>query len=538
MKPRLIIVLALIVLSPLAVAGWLGARIVRDERIMVEHRLQALVAGQLRAVAGDIDQVLLGYRDVILQEMSLAPTTSTALRERAVESPYVRQYYLLNDQGNLVHPALDDPESWTASEREALERTLSVWSSRALVDAGPEEIEASATSAQSLVARRQIATIPPARWHAWYWGDGLQLMLWYSTAAGMIHAAEVDRMRLLSEIIAALPDTDPAGTGLDGRLVLVGSTGIVLYQWGEFEPVEDDPPVASLALSPPLGSWSLEYYAPEGTLGSAVVGGLVLNLFAGMALVGALVLGSGYYLYREHTREMREAAQRVSFVNQVSHELKTPLTNIRMYAEMLEREVPPEAERAQRQIGVVVQESQRLSRLIGNILTFSRQQRKTLEIHRRSGVVDTTLQACLDHFRPALETKGIEVQFEPGAARLASFDPDVLEQIVGNLISNVEKYAAGGKLLKVASTQHGDELRVLVTDAGEGIPSRERDRVFQPFYRVDDSLTEGVAGTGIGLSIARELARLHGGDLTLLPARDGACFRLTLHCPQVAAGEA
>ena len=538
MKPRLIIILALIVLSPLAVAGWLGARIVRDESVMVEHRMQALVAGQLRAVADDVEQVLLSYRDVIVPEMSLAPITPASLRERAFASPYVRQYYLLDDEGKLVHPSLDQPGSWTASERKALERTLSIWESRALVNAGPAEVQVTTKQIQSLVSRQQTASVPQARWHAWYWGDGLQLMLWYRAATGLIHAAEVDRMRLLSEIVAALPDTDPTGTELGGRLALVGSTGTVLYLWGEYEPAEGARPVETLALSAPLGSWSLEYYAPEGALGAAVAGGLALNLLAGMALIGALVLGSGYYVYREQTREMREAAQRVSFVNQVSHELKTPLTNIRMYAEMLEREIPAEDERAQRQIGVVVQESQRLSRLIGNILTFSRQQRKALKINRRSGVVDSTLEDCLDHFRPSLEARGIEVTFDPGAAQPASFDPDLLAQVVGNLISNVEKYAAGGKLLRVASEQEGDEVRVLVSDAGEGIPSRERDRVFQPFYRIDDKLTEGVAGTGIGLSIARELARLHGGDLTLVPAPDGACFRLTLRCPPVEGGTA
>ena len=533
MKPRLVILLALIVLSPLAVAGWLGAKIVRDERTMVEHRMQALVLGQLRAVADDVDEILQGYRDVITPEMNLAPATPEALRERAFASPYVRQYYLLDDQGNLVHPSLDDSGSWSPSDRRALERTLSIWESRALVNVGPAEAQASTMRIPSLVSRQQSVAVPQARWHAWYWGDGLQLMLWYRAASGLIHAAEVNRIRLLSEIVGALPDTDPAGTELGGRLTLVGSTGAVLYQWGEYEPPEEARPIETLALSPPLGSWTLEYYASEGALGAAVAGGLALNLLAGAALLGALVLGSGYYVYREQTREMREAAQRVSFVNQVSHELKTPLTNIRMYAEMLERELPAEDERAHGRIGVVVAESQRLSRLIGNILTFSRQQRNALKINRRPGIVDSTLQACLDHFRPALEAKGIAVQFAPAATQPAEFDADLLEQVVGNLISNVEKYAAGGKLLRLASEQEGDQVHVLVSDAGEGIQSRERERVFRPFHRIDDKLTEGVAGTGIGLSIARELARLHGGDLALVPAVNGACFRLTLRCPQV-----
>jgi len=97
-----------------------------------------------------------------------------------------------------------------------------------------------------------------------------------------------------------------------------------------------------------------------------------------LGLLGATVISLTYYFYREQSREMREAAQRVSFVNQVSHELKTPLTNIRMYAELIEKDADESDERLQRYAGVIVSESQRLSRLIGNVLTFSRKQRRNL----------------------------------------------------------------------------------------------------------------------------------------------------------------
>jgi signal transduction histidine kinase len=363
-------------------------------------------------------------------------------------------------------------------------------------------------------------------------------MLWHRSANGFVHAAELDRVRLLSELVAALPDTDPAEGDLGGRLRLVDSTGRTLYQWGEYEPPEGSRPFETLNLGHPLAAWALEFHASDGALGTAVVGGLVLNLVAGMALLAAVVFGSGAYFYREHTREMREAAQRVSFVNQVSHELKTPLTNIRLYAEMLEDEVSPKDDDARRHAEIVVSESQRLSRLIGNILTFSRQQRKVLELNRRPGVVDEVLGTCLDRFRPALDAKGIAVEFEAGAPHRTSFDHDIVEQIVGNLIGNVEKYAAEGKRLRVTSEQHGNKVTVLVADDGRGIPMRERERIFQPFYRLDNKLTEGVGGTGIGLSIARELARLHGGDLELIPAPEGACFRLTIDGPAIGRGDA
>ncbi len=84
--------------------------------------------------------------------------------------------------------------------------------------------------------------------------------------------------------------------------------------------------------------------------------------------------------------------------------------------------------------------------------------------------------------------------------------------------------------MTVQSGQRGCEIEVHVSDAGRGIPVRERERIFRPFYRIEGARTESVAGTGIGLSIARELARLHGGDLEVVPA-PCACFRLVLDCP-------
>jgi signal transduction histidine kinase len=139
----------------------------------------------------------------------------------------------------------------------------------------------------------------------------------------------------------------------------------------------------------------------------------------------------------------------------------------------------------------------------------------------------------LDRFRPALLAQGIEVFLAPGASRRAAVDADILEQILGNLLSNAEKYAAGGQRLDVTTRQTEGQAEVVVHDHGPGIPERERERIFDPFYRIGSALTEGVSGTGIGLTISRELARLHGGDLALVPSSEGACFRLTLACPLV-----
>ena len=559
MKPKLTIVLVLIVITPLAIVGWLGARIVQDEQVVLEHQLRELMLGQLRAVDTVLGRSLERYEQAVLGEMRPFSLDPEELRRRSRQSPYAVQYYVLDEQGRLLFPPVGTPGGVTASERESLVRTSQIWDSGVLAGAGRGgeglggaaarqqqsllSMPATASSTRSL-GQRPASGVPeslaqpqssdgqaPTGWHVWYWGDGIQMILW-ARDGQQTHAAEINRARLLADLIAALPDTDVLARELaEGRIRLADSAGRVLYQWGSFDTGEDSQALATLAVGAPLGAWSLQYHAPSSVFGSAAAGGFLLNLAAALAVLGAAVIGLSYYFYREQSREMHEAAQRVSFVNQVSHELKTPLTNIRMYAELLEKDLDEPSERLRRHLGVIVSESQRLSRLIGNVLTFSRKQREALELCRRPGVVDDVLRGVLDHFRPALEAKQIEVEFEPGASESVSVDADAVEQIAGNLISNVEKYGAEGKRMEISSQRLGNTVEITVADRGPGLASRERQRIFEPFYRVSNALTDGVSGTGMGLAISRDLARLHGGDLELVESEQGARFRVTLECP-------
>jgi signal transduction histidine kinase len=229
----------------------------------------------------------------------------------------------------------------------------------------------------------------------------------------------------------------------------------------------------------------------------------------------------------------------VNFVNQVSHELKTPLTNIRLYAELLETEVDAvfddeqqdgqaEGNKARKYLGIITAESQRLSRLIANVLRFGQFQQSQLQLRLQQAVVDEVIQRCIAAFAAALQAKGITVRLDLHASAAVLLDAEALEQILNNLISNAEKYAASGASLQISSTQDADVSSIAVRDFGPGIAARERARIFQPFYRISSKLSDGVTGTGIGLDIARQLARLHGGDLVLQEVDVGACFTVTL----------
>ena len=343
---------------------------------------------------------------------------------------------------------------------------------------------------------------------------------------------------MISNIIASLPDT-PAeyrskigGTSdTDSLIRLVDSSSRTVYQWGRYSVEDESEAFCETPVTNPLSSWRLKYYAPIHQLTAGAGQGIYFNLVAGLSVATLGLTALGFFAYREYSRDMREAEQRVSFVNQVSHELKTPLTNIRMYADLLGNDLDGldggVSDSPRSRLDVIQAESQRLSRLIGNVLTFAGQKRRTLQLKKTDAVVDDIVFETLKRFRPSLEQAGIETAFEAGAGRTVSVDPDAVEQIVGNLINNVEKYAAEGKQLRIVSRQANDETTVELHDKGNGVRPKMREKIFQPFSRASDGLNRA-AGTGIGLSIARELARLHGGDLRLLDSDSGARFQLRL----------
>jgi signal transduction histidine kinase len=542
--------LLLIVILPLAILGWLGVRIVGNEREIVRHRFRDVLEGSLREVDSRISQLLAERQRELYSEQGLPELSHEALRERVRRSGLVRQYFVLDGDGDLVFPPLSGP--LTEAENAFIDRTRQIWLNRAIPSTGQEgDYRGVQAVSQALGRGAQVQQAPatqaaPAKgkqvgkgvtldrgWHVWYWGNGINLIYWWRDDTGAIVGAELDRARLMMDIVDRLPETNPFEPTLpNARIALVNSTGTVLYQWGGYEPAEGETSQASVTVSPPLSAWRLEYFAPSDLVGTGFGRGVLFNVLSGLGVLAVAMVAMAVYFYRESAREMREAAQRVSFVNQVSHELKTPLTSIRMYAEMLESQLEGAVEKPRKYLDVIVSESQRLSRLIGNVLTFSRKQRSALKLHRALGDVDDVLREVLEHFDAALLARGIEIEFSGGANQPAEFDRDALEQIVGNLLSNVEKYAAGADRVEVVSVQESDMVTITVTDNGPGIPPREQRRIFEPFHRVSNKLTDGVAGTGIGLAIARDLARLHGGALTLESSGQGACFKLVLHAPQ------
>ena len=506
MANRQILLFSLIVCLPLAMLAWLGSRLARQEQTTARQRLTGLALERLEDVDLLVRKHFRQRERELLQWTELDSYDPDRLRQIVRSRPGIGQLFVLSPDGTLLHP--DPAGTLNASEREFLLQAQRAFDDKELIrNAGADEND----------------VVPAAYgWHVRYWGPGLNLIFYHRLESGNVVGVHVPRSMWIADLIAELPDTAPPVSsrhGSEARIRLVDSSGEVVYQWGPFEPDKAAEALAAMPLGSPLSSWRMEYFVDEHQF-AAVGRSAYWSLFSSLAAIGLGLIVVAAYFYREYAREVREAVQRVNFVNQVSHELKTPLTNIRMYAELLEADLelndPNEAATPRGHLEVIVAESQRLSRLIGNVLTFARQGRYQLTLRRTTGRVDEVIAAVVERFRPALEQKAVDVILDLQAKALVKLDADALEQILGNLISNVEKYAAGGGRMEIVSRQDGSQTAIVVADRGPGIPAASRDKIFRPFYRVSNRI-EGPTGTGIGLSIARKLARMHGGDVVLLP---------------------
>jgi signal transduction histidine kinase len=518
-----IILFSLIVCLPLAMLAWLGWRLARDEQGMARQRLTGLALERLEDVTLVATKHFQRCERELLELTELDSYDPDRLRQIVRSRPGIGQLFVLNPDGTLLHP--DPAGTLNDSEREFLLHAKQTFDDKDLIRNGSAD---------------ENDVVPTTHgWHVRYWGPGLNLVFYHRLESGKVVGVLVPRSRWIADLIAELPETAPPVGSRDGfaseaRVRLVNSNGDVVYQWGAFEPDDTAKAFAELPLCNPLSSWRLEYFVDAERF-AAVGRSAYWNLFSALAAIGLGLIVVAASFYREYAREMREAVQRVNFVNQVSHELKTPLTNIRMYAELLEADlerIDCEGVATPRShLHVIVTESQRLSRLIGNVLTFARQRRNQLSLRKTTARVDEVIAAVIERFRPTFRQKGIEVVFDAAASAPVRVDADALEQILGNLISNVEKYAAAGGHMEIVSRQEDSQTSIVVADRGPGIPVGVRGKIFRPFYRVSDR-TEGTTGTGIGLSIARKLARMHGGDVVLLPCESGTRFQIQLDTPK------
>jgi two-component system sensor histidine kinase SenX3 len=224
----------------------------------------------------------------------------------------------------------------------------------------------------------------------------------------------------------------------------------------------------------------------------------------------------------------RVESVRRDFVANVSHELKTPIGALEVLAETLLAEDDAEITRtlAER----IVKEAERLARIVDDLLDLSLIETQAEALPREPVAVDALVDDAVDLLRPAAMASGINLQVHPAAADVyVSCDRRQIVSALTNLIDNAVKYSEPGGPVTVSTALVGDSVEVSVRDAGIGIPSRDLERIFERFYRVDQARSRDTGGTGLGLSIVRHVARAHGGEVTVESVEgQGSTFRFVV----------
>ncbi len=233
----------------------------------------------------------------------------------------------------------------------------------------------------------------------------------------------------------------------------------------------------------------------------------MVSLSAIVIVIGAIAI----VLVSE--KERRISALKSEFVANVSHELKTPLALIRMFAEMLQSGRVTTDTKRQEYLDVIVRESERLSALIENVLDFARLERGRGSYEFAEGDVGDAVERAANVYRYRAEREGVRlvVDVEPNLPR-ARIDERAIQLAVVNLVDNALKYAPGGEEIIVRAASDGDFVRIDVVDRGPGVPPEDRQRIFERFVRLTSRVGDTqVRGSGIGLALVKHIAESHGG---------------------------
>ena len=258
------------------------------------------------------------------------------------------------------------------------------------------------------------------------------------------------------------------------------------------------------------------------------------------ALAALLVLTGGVGLFAVHrmvTVAVGFAERRSNFVAAVSHELKTPLTAIRMYGEMLRDDLVPSDDKRREYYRTITAESERLSRLIDNVLEFSRLEKGTRSMRLTVGALGPVVEEVAELLRPHAERAGFTLRTEVEAdLPPVRFERDALLQVLVNLVDNALKYAARATQREIAieCRRRGDGAVLRVRDRGPGVANRHLARIFEPFHRGEDELVRETQGTGLGLALVKSLVERMGGTVGAGNAPKGG-FEVEIELPRPSA---
>lgn len=499
---------------------------------MLTHETARLAAltesverARLQSVADQIDTKVRRIQDELMQSLQSIPSGRVAaeLSRWEQRNPLVRNVFIFAQTGLL----LPDPALPRTQEQQGfIQRYQPLFNGTRTWPESIRREEESPASSYKIYSRavriQKSRPKQPGGWMPWYWENQFGLLGWtQADRTSPRYGMELEMMALLAELNQALPDNLSA-TQL---MTLTDPNGRMLYQAGGLA-LDAAVPAIRIAVQT-LPHWEVVLHTSTGNFGRASYGYALLSGLL-ISILFIALFSAGGLLLREAQRSRNDAEQKTTFVSNVSHELKTPLTTIRMYAELLGSGRISDPEKTARYLQTIVAESQRLTRLVNNVLHFSRleQNRTAYQIHAFD--LSAICRELVESQRMRIQNAGMElsVQLPEQEVQIQS-DRDAVQQVILNLIDNAVKYAASGKKLRVELIQN-EQIMLLISDAGPGIAAQHQRKIFDRFYRIDDSITAEKPGCGLGLSMARRMLADLQAQITYQPAPlGGASFMIT-----------
>jgi signal transduction histidine kinase len=366
--------------------------------------------------------------------------------------------------------------------------------------------------------------------------DQLAVWVWYRTPREpeLVFGAQLSLASLRGDLTQRVESTPIPVPGIS--LALLDDRGRLVARTPSPEPphpIDLSRSLATASPGPGLPGWHVAAFISD----PAAFRTDSLRLRRTLALVIVLLVAAiaigGFLVVTGARRQLELARRRTDFVSGVSHELRTPLTSIHLFAEMLAEDRITDPEKRRHHLRIIRAEAGRLHRLIGGILDFARHERGETPLHPQRLDLADLVAGVAATFSPHLARLDVTLHQDfPAQPVEVLGDPDALAQLVNNLISNASKYAAGGGEITLRLRQHAARATLEVLDRGPGVPESCRERVFEEFFRTEDARAGGEPGVGLGLTLARRIARAHQGELTCHPRPGGgACFRLELPTP-------
>lgn len=569
----------LFLLVPTIAIGAFAVTLLRHEGERMEHLQRASLRDRAVAIAETI-QITVEAVEVDITE-ALRAIPREKLLNRLLDwkevNPLIRNVFTWAPRIGLQHPPAG--LSTTSEERGFIARYRSLFSRRLAWDSALDSLSQSEASRprgqaevpaapQSSVERqrgafledmrrlrasaRSLQALPSAQsqrrgkehveeeradqeksgWIPWFSENRLYLLGWVTRGPDhVVYGVELELMTLLAQIVNDFPATVPKGT----VYALLDDSGRVLHQAGDEALGTGTKPDMTVSLSPSLPHWQVGVFLVGGGPVSAatrsylILSGLMLAIF-----VAAIVLG-GSLLTWQARKDRLDAQQKTSFVSNVSHELKTPLTSIRMYAELLKEGRIKEETKQRHYLHVIVSEAQRLTRLVNNVLDFSRLEQGRMKYRMADLEITGFLSQMLESHRLRIQEAGMTLTYRfQGDEIVVRTDRDALEQALLNIIDNAIKYASRGGTIKIDGMARNRYVELRFMDRGPGVPPAHQAAIFEKFHRVHDSLTAGQLGSGLGLALARMILRDLGGDLMYEPREGGgSCFVVTIPLREV-----